>query len=125
MQIVIQIPSDDGSQEWTMVELQGDLENRHGGSPNLSGKFIGDLHFTKKGVPILIIGHHILYGKVTNLDKPFAVVRKERNIIPLQEAIEADLTAEGNSYIVKAIITKKLVFKTRPKPIIAHVPKKI
>ena len=28
-------------------------------------------------------------------------------------------------YLVRTIIRKKLVFKTRPKPIIANVPKKI
>ena len=32
--------------EWAMVELQGSLETRH--PVPLSGKFIGDLHFTHK-----------------------------------------------------------------------------
>jgi chromosome transmission fidelity protein 8 len=32
---------------------------------------------------------------------------------------------QETSYKVKAIIRKKLLFKTRPKPIIANVPKKI
>ena len=32
--------------EWAIIELQGDLETRH--PVPLSGKFIGDLHFTHK-----------------------------------------------------------------------------
>ena len=31
----------------------------------------------------------------------------------------------STEYLVKAIIKRKIVFKTRPKPIIANVPKKI
>ena len=31
----------------------------------------------------------------------------------------------STEYVVRSIIRKKLVFKTRPKPIIANVPKKI
>ena len=41
-------PEADGGKpkEWAMVELQGSLETRH--PVPLSGKFIGDLHFTHK-----------------------------------------------------------------------------
>ena len=49
--------------EWFVIEMQGDLESRN--KEHLEGKFIGDLHYTKEGVPIMIIGHHILYGKVS------------------------------------------------------------
>ena len=48
--------------EWFVIEMQGDLESRN--KEHLEGKFIGDLHYNKEGVPIMIIGHHILYGKV-------------------------------------------------------------
>ena len=33
--------------EWVMIELQGDLETKSQAA-SLSGKFIGDLHYTKK-----------------------------------------------------------------------------
>ena len=35
--------------EWVMIELQGDLETKSQAA-SLSGKFIGDLHYTKKVV---------------------------------------------------------------------------
>ncbi|KAK3086253.1 hypothetical protein FSP39_015793 [Pinctada imbricata] len=106
-----------------MIELQGSLETRQ--PVPLSGKFVGDLHFTQqKDVPILIIGHHILYGKCMDLEKPFAVLVKNSSSNAEESAMDTDKTPE-TSYKVKAIIRKKLLFKQRPKPIIANVPKKL
>ena len=36
-----------------------------------------------------------------------------------------DVDEETTEYVVRTIIRKKIVFKTRPKPIIANVPKKL
>lgn len=44
------------------------------------------------------------------LEKPFAVLEKCR-------------VSDSTDYIVKALVKHKLIFKTRPKPIIANVPK--
>ena len=38
--------------------------------------------------------------------------------------METDETP-GTEYQVKAIVKRKILFKTRPKPIIANVPKKL
>ncbi len=97
-----------------MNNSQGDLESRVG-EADMSGKFIGDLHYARQGgAPVLIIGHHILHGKVVDMAKPFVAIEK----------CERDTEDEAR-YRVKAIIRKKVVFKTRPKPIIAQVPKKV
>ncbi|XP_071546585.1 chromosome transmission fidelity protein 8 homolog [Panulirus ornatus] len=128
MQIPVKIAGKDDLGEWMMMELQGDLESRTQGE--MCNKFIGDLHFTKQGIPVLIIGHHILYGKVQDLDKPFAVMRKTR----LSRESNRDMDVSGSDdqeigtgqlsrveYTITAIVKKKLHFKTRPKPVIASL----
>lgn len=114
---------EDGSlSEWVIIELQGDLKHSTGDIKN--AQFIGDLHFTESGVPILIIGVHVLYGKETSLSKPFAVLEK----IKLnaddgeQTNMETDECENTTEYIVKAIVKRKLIFKGRPKPIVTDVP---
>ena len=59
------------------LHTQGDLESR-GGDVDMGGKLIGDLSFSADGsnTPLLIIGHHILYGKIVNLDNPMVVMHK-------------------------------------------------
>ncbi|XP_028392368.1 chromosome transmission fidelity protein 8 homolog [Dendronephthya gigantea] len=94
--------------DWMIIELQGILESNQTGGYN--GLPIGDLHFDGKGQPLLIIGHHLLSGKIVSLEKPFAVLKKSY--------IEKELESTSTEYTVQALIRKKIIFKTRPKPII-------
>ncbi|XP_066992178.1 chromosome transmission fidelity protein 8 homolog [Anabrus simplex] len=128
MPIVVKIPTETPPGEWAVIELQGDLESRLHDS--LHSQYIGDLHYTTKNVPVLIVGHHILFGKEQALPKPFAVLERKRFAVGSENVAEGeamDIADENinisTEYIVKAIVKKKLLFKTRPKPIIANIPK--
>lgn len=145
VQIIIQMADHPG--EWGIVELQGQLETRD--EVSFDNMHIGNLHFDSRGTPNLIVGHHLLTGKVVELDKPFAVLKKtvvggqskSHSSIPISDVelepdtatssmeyeLEGADTGSGTStYEIIALITKKIIFKNRPKPIITKtLPRKI
>lgn len=90
--------------------MQGELKSHS--ESQLGGKFVGDLHFTKAGVPVLIVGHHLMFGKEMVLEKPYALLEKVDG-----DNSRTDV-AKTTEYSVKSIITRKIIFKTRPKPIV-------
>ena len=124
MQIYVKSSEGSAPGETFMIEMQGNLESRN--KEQLEGKFIGDLHYTKDGTPVMIIGHHILYGKVVELEKPLVTLEKSQVAKDLRISEESDEMMDVDShleepkteYTVKSIIYKKIIFKTRPKPII-------
>ncbi|XP_019529178.2 chromosome transmission fidelity protein 8 homolog isoform X2 [Aedes albopictus] len=166
MPIYIRNPNASGDiDEWCIVELQGDLEVR--GDRIMDGQFIGDLLYNKYGQPILIIGHHILQGRLQKMDKPLLVMekcetRKRRITEPAPNSTEGDDDPENETmldvsqvshldstiassnrtvldstlavehktvpkteYQVRAVVKHKILFKARPKPIIANVGKSV
>ncbi|XP_006909869.1 chromosome transmission fidelity protein 8 homolog isoform X2 [Pteropus alecto] len=120
VQIVVSSAGAGGLAEWVLMELQGEIEARY--STGLAGNLLGDLHYTTEGIPVLIVGHHILYGKIIHLEKPFAVLVKHT---PGEQDCDELGCETGTRYLVTALIKKKILFKTRPKPIITNVPKKV
>ncbi|XP_011250681.1 chromosome transmission fidelity protein 8 homolog [Camponotus floridanus] len=106
-------------EDWAIIDLQGDLKFEK--IENLDNQLIGDLHFTKAGIPILIIGIHVLHGKEITLEKPLIVLERHRDNVR-DETIGKDQVVK-TEYIVKAIVKKKLLFRSRPKSIVTNVPK--
>lgn len=100
-----------GVPEWKIIELQGLIQMK---KDNQNGPtVVGDLHyFSRNRHPVLVLGHHVLNGKEVALEQPMAVIEK---------ATEGD----KHAYKVKAIVKKKLLFKSRPKPIISNVSDKV
>uniref|UniRef100_A0A914WNG5 Chromosome transmission fidelity protein 8 n=1 Tax=Plectus sambesii TaxID=2011161 RepID=A0A914WNG5_9BILA len=109
MQIPIRMTGD-RIDEWVIIELQGALESSLGG--DLSGKEIGTLSYTKEGAPVLIVGHHALFGKEVALDKPLGVLVKKQQ----QESQEQCAPA----FDIVASVKRKIVFKSRPRPIVTQ-----
>ncbi|XP_065064902.1 chromosome transmission fidelity protein 8 homolog [Rhopilema esculentum] len=126
VQILVQMLGE--YKEWGMVELQGALESQD--DIGFNGLYIGDLHFDDKGIPNLIIGHHLLVGKVVELEKPFAVLKKNGKMQGMTNEIENSMDIDNqdkenekseNKYEVVAFVKKKIIFKNRPRPIITNV----
>ncbi|KAL4707688.1 hypothetical protein ACJJTC_014869, partial [Scirpophaga incertulas] len=99
-----------GVPEWAIVELQGLVQLKDGAT---GPTVVGDLHYFKRNRhPVLILGHHVLNGKEVKLEQPMAVIEK--------------VIDDGKTkYNLKAIVKKKLLFKSRPKPIISNVADKV
>ena len=72
-----------------------------------------------QGTPLLIIGHHLLTGKVVQLEKPLAVmVKSSRSPQDQENTLESGRSSGETEYEIIALVKRKILFKNRPKPII-------
>lgn len=76
------------------------------------------LNFIFQGIPQLIIGHHLLTGKVVNLDKPYVVMKRNASVEPMEIENDSGKNRKQTEFNVVALVKRKIVFKNRPKPII-------
>jgi hypothetical protein len=82
--------------EFTLIELQGVIEDVSGGS--LDGKTLGSFHVLPGGKAAkLIVGTHELQGKFVALSKPLIATRKE-----------------SGKLVVIGTVKSKYVFDKRP-----------
>ena len=103
------------SKDWVIIELQGSVET-HNSIP-LKDVGLGDLHYNAHGEPILILGHHLLKGKIVKLSNPIGVFEKKTK--QLNDTLSDTIVEEANhDYEVIALVRKKIVFSSRPKPIL-------
>jgi chromosome transmission fidelity protein 8 len=88
-----------------------------------------------KGKPTLMIGHHLLEGKIANLPKPVAVLQKVASSVGVKSAGEIagesnidarvpllDGDAGSPSWDMVAVVKRKIVFAKRPTPIVGIKP---
>ena len=101
-------------QEWTMIELQGDLVKK---TESWDNQKLGDLE-VRDGTPFLTIGIHELEGEFVTLKKPFVVLD------PQQEEDETVTTCRGvecrSKFTVAGVIRRKVLFKLRPRVLVAR-----
>ncbi|KAJ7145125.1 Ctf8-domain-containing protein [Mycena crocata] len=113
--------------ELVLVELQGELEVECTSDRERDGRLVGRLAIddaAKK--PTLTIGHHLLEGKVVQLPKPLAVLRRVTSEDVHPDAMDCDpIASQGEtpastSWDAIAIIKRKIVFSKRPMPIVGR-----
>mmetsp|Transcript_2345 Transcript_2345/g.3241 ORF Transcript_2345/g.3241 Transcript_2345/m.3241 type:complete len:165 (+) Transcript_2345:269-763(+) len=121
-------------EEWDMIELQGTLgllgdvnmgknqkQNQKFQKKNeLKGLELGSLSFQKNGKPTLTIGSNLLEGKIENVKKELAILQKKQTHSNKNKISNDRLSSEGTFFEIKGVIKRKIIFKTRPKPLIMH-----
>ncbi|KIK94372.1 hypothetical protein PAXRUDRAFT_828054 [Paxillus rubicundulus Ve08.2h10] len=113
-----------GHDELFLVELQGTLNVDGSETTSKDGQLIGKMNTADMNKPTLLIGHHLLEGKVVNLPKPLGVLHKDVHGVVSPDRHPSDANAGPNSaeseqvsWNVVAVVKKKLVFSKRPMPV--------
>ncbi|KAH7930158.1 hypothetical protein BV22DRAFT_1028663 [Leucogyrophana mollusca] len=115
-----------GNDELCLIELQGSLDVECNESCDRDGRLVGKLNVDNPDKPTLLIGHHLLEGKIANLPKPLGVLQRntgsqDSEVVPdAQEKPRGEPRADLNvstGWTIKAVVKKKIVFSKRPMPI--------
>ena len=138
---------DDTPQEWSLLELNGELVPPSVGpaASSSSGTVtattsagtrieLGSVRFSSDGTPTLTLGSHELKGKIETLKQPFVVMKKKRKRdesgdggddgdsfskmdIDSPDEGASAKSGESVSYEVAGIVKKKMLFDNYPKSI--------
>ncbi|EOA15225.1 hypothetical protein CARUB_v10028619mg [Capsella rubella] len=103
---------EDECSEWAIVELQGVVETQASFEGSIQNLEIGRLCHTESSQETytFTVGYHELIGSKVTLKKPLLVLKK----LQLDED-----SGKGTELEVVGIIRTKILFKTRPKPLIS------
>jgi len=123
--------------EVVIIELQGTLEVECNHIGERDGKFIGKLKIDATNKPTLLIGHHLLEGKITNLSKPLAVLVRSSTVSRGTTVVNGTAAAQDGEDVdmdttdvdeksdtdevewdMVAVVKRKIVFGKRPMPIV-------
>ncbi|XP_035215108.1 chromosome transmission fidelity protein 8 homolog [Stegodyphus dumicola] len=112
VQILVKVKDDlNNTREWLVLEIQGDIVCN---CPQSAGRrHFGHLIFSER--PILIVGHHMYNGKTLILNSGISVLKKEHSNGYSSTANRAG----NNGYLHLGIIEKKIIFRTRPRPLVS------
>ncbi|OBZ72710.1 Chromosome transmission fidelity protein 8 [Grifola frondosa] len=125
-----------GADEIVLIELQGALEVEGDSRGQFVGKLrvdattVSPMSFQKSAS--LLIGHHLLEGKLVNLPKPLAVLHRSATGRPnnqdaptddmlIDDDIHGPRKADPPSWAVMAIVKRKMVFSNRPMPMVGKI----
>ncbi|CAH2070261.1 unnamed protein product [Thlaspi arvense] len=100
--------------EWTIVEIQGVVETQSSFEGSIQNLEIGRLcrSDSSQETYTFTVGYHELTGSKVTLKKPLLVLKKVQKCTDDLVGKETELEAIG-------IIRTKILFKTRPKPLIS------
>ncbi|GMF34707.1 unnamed protein product [Phytophthora fragariaefolia] len=110
--MLVPVEVDAAAREWSLLEFQGDLLPAE--ASDLRGLDVGTLRYGHGGKDITLrIGNHVLAGKVAKLPKPFAILQRHG----AEHAAETQETKQ-TKYEVVGIARTRVVFTSRPKPVL-------
>ncbi|KAG5337286.1 hypothetical protein C0989_009932 [Termitomyces sp. Mn162] len=122
--------------EVVLIELQGALEVESNHPSDRDGKLVGKLKVDEATNKFtLLVGHHLLEGKISNIAKPLAVLLRSRTVsnvilsgtegagqdddveILVHNDQEVLLTNDVEWDMI-ALVKRKIVFSKRPMPVV-------
>uniref|UniRef100_A0AAV1UTZ5 Chromosome transmission fidelity protein 8 n=1 Tax=Peronospora matthiolae TaxID=2874970 RepID=A0AAV1UTZ5_9STRA len=119
--MLVPVRVDQAANEWCLLEFQGDLIRCGDDALDLRDVDIGTLRFGPRGALTLRIGTHVVTGRVQTLPKPLAILRKDAMEDVVDGATDGRDDAAGGriQYEVVGIARTRVVFASRPKPVLA------
>jgi chromosome transmission fidelity protein 8 len=122
--VLVKIRIDGNSEdEWSVIELQGHVNTRDA-ALTLDSLPLGVLDIAPDNAKefTLVVGSTALVGKVVRLEKPLAVLAPDDTV---DDHTVAEDESTDEHWRIVGVVRNKLVFKTRPQPIVSKVPQRV